>query len=234
MHVAIIMDGNGRWATRRHLPRTAGHRAGAKAVNCIVEAAAGRGVGTLSLYAFSAANWGRPRSEVSALFTLLRRHLLTQTRRCVEQSIRVNIFGRRDRLPADLLRVIEHSERLTAGGSKMQLRIAIDYSGQHSVMMACRRMSADSGASLTDFSRHLAAADNCIESPPVDLLIRTGGEKRLSDFLLWECAYAELHFVDCSWPDFDEQAFADALEEYARRDRRYGLVSPQRATSGHG
>jgi undecaprenyl diphosphate synthase len=234
MHVAIIMDGNGRWATRRHLPRTAGHRAGAKAVSTVVEAAARHGVDTLSLYAFSAANWGRPSAEVNALFTLLRRHLLTQTRRCMEQSIRLNIFGRRDRLPADLLRVIERSEQLTAAGSKMQLRIAIDYSAQASLMAAGRRMACESGADHARFAEHLAAVDHGIGAPQVDLLIRTGGERRLSDFLLWECAYAELHFVDCCWPDFDEKAFADALEEYSRRERRFGLVSPPLARSGQG
>jgi len=228
------MDGNGRWATRRHLPRSAGHRAGAKAVSAVVEAAARRDVDTLSLYAFSAANWGRPHAEVSALFTLLRRYLLTQTRRCMEQSIRINIFGRRDRLSSDLLRVIERSEKLTAAGSRMQLRIAIDYSAQHSLLAAARRMAFEPGADHARFAEHLAAADNCMAVPAVDLLIRTGGEKRLSDFLLWESAYAELYFVDCCWPDFDEQAFADALEEYSRRERRFGLVSPKLARSGHG
>ena len=246
MHVAIIMDGNGRWATRRHLPRTAGHRAGAKAVSTVVEAAARHGVDTLSMYAFSAANWGRPKPEVNALFTLLRRHLLTQTRRCMEQSIRLNIFGRRDRLPADLLRVIERSEQLTAAGSKMQLRVAIDYSAQASLMAAGRRMALESStdpargtdhASFADharFAEHLAAVDHGIGAPQVDLLIRTGGERRLSDFLLWECAYAELYFVDCCWPDFDERAFADALQEYSRRERRFGLVSPPLARSSQG
>ena len=233
MHVAIIMDGNGRWATRRHLPRTAGHRAGAKAVSAVVEAAARRGVGTLSLYAFSAANWGRPRAEVSALLTLLCRYLLTQTRRCMEQSISINIFGRRDRLSDDLLRAIERSERLTASGSKMRLRIAVDYSAHYSLMAAGRRMALESGAAPGRFAQHLAAVDHCHSAPPVDLLIRTGGEKRLSDFLLWECAYAELHFVDCCWPDFDEQAFSAALQEYSRRERRFGLVGPPLARSHH-
>jgi undecaprenyl diphosphate synthase len=238
MHIAIIMDGNGRWATQRHLPRTAGHRAGAKAVSAIVETAARSGIDVLSLYAFSAANWGRPLAEVSALFTLLRRYLLTETRRCLEQSIRINIFGRRDRLSADLLRVIESSEQLTAHGTRMQLRIAIDYSSQHSVLAAGRRMGLEHGlehdAASSRFTEHLAAVDNCIPAPAVDLLIRTGGEKRLSDFLLWECAYAELHFVDCCWPDFDEQAFTDALLEYSRRERRFGLVPPPLARSSHG
>jgi undecaprenyl diphosphate synthase len=235
MHIAIIMDGNGRWAMKRHLPRSAGHRAGAKAVNAIVEEAARSGVETLSLYAFSAANWGRPQQEVNALFTLLRRYLLTQTPRCLEQSIRINIFGRRDRLPDELLRVIERSEQLTAHCTRMQLRIAVDYSAQHSLFSAARRMRLEPDADHARFAEHLAAVDHCAAgAAPVDLLIRTGGEKRLSDFLLWECAYAELHFVDCCWPDFDEQAFAAALGEYSRRERRFGLVAPPLARSSLG
>src|SRR3981189_2499749 len=139
MHSAIIMDGNGRWAARRHLPRSAGHRAGAKAVNAVVEAAARHGITTLTLYAFSAANWSRPTGEVSALFALLRRHLLTQTRRCLEQSIRINVIGRRGRLSADLRQSIEQSERATAHCPGMRLRIAVDYSAQHSLIETCRR-----------------------------------------------------------------------------------------------
>jgi undecaprenyl diphosphate synthase len=229
------MDGNGRWAVGRRLPRSAGHRAGAKTVNTIVEEAARSGVKTLSLYAFSAANWGRPQAEVNALFTLLRRHLLTQTRRCLEQSIRINIFGRRDRLPGELLRVIERSEQLTAHCTRMQLRIAVDYSAQHSLLTAARMMRLESDAGPSRFAEHLAAVDHCVTATaPVDLLIRTGGEKRLSDFLLWECAYAELYFVDCCWPDFDDEAFAAALAEYSRRERRFGLLSPPQARAGSG
>ncbi len=223
MHVAIIMDGNGRWAARRHLPRTAGHRAGARTVDRIVAAAARRGIHTLTLYAFSAANWNRPTMEVSALFTLLQRYLLTQTQRCLEQSIRINVIGRRGRLGPALLRLIERSEAATAECSAMQLRIAIDYSAQHSLVEACRRLRSDPDVDRTRFAEQLARVDHATASvPDVDLLIRTGGEKRLSDFLLWESAYAELHFVECLWPDFDEQGFEDALAEYARRDRRFG------------
>lgn len=236
MHVAIIMDGNGRWASRRHLPRTAGHRVGAKAVDTIVEAAARHEVSTLTLYAFSAANWGRPHAEVSALFTLLRHHLLTQTRRCLEQSIRINFIGRRDRLSSDLLKLMEQSEQATADCSRMVLRIAVDYSAQYSLIETCRRLGSDGAAAQTLFIETLAEVDHsAVAVPAVDLLIRTGGEKRLSDFLLWECAYAELHFVDCLWPDFDEKAFVQALEEYGRRDRRFGRIAESRAvSSGHG
>jgi undecaprenyl diphosphate synthase len=230
MHIAIIMDGNGRWASRRHLPRTAGHRAGAKTVDTIVEAAARNGVKTLTLYAFSAANWGRPHTEVNALFLLLRHHLMTQTRRCVEQSIRLNIIGRRDRLSPELLDLIEDSERATAHCTRMVLRIAVDYSAQHSLMETARRMRPEVGVDPHLFLQKLAEVDHsAVAVPDVDLLIRTGGEKRLSDFLLWECAYAELHFVDCLWPDFDEAEFAHAMQEFARRDRRFGQIVEAKA-----
>src|ERR1700729_2590310 len=202
MHIAIIMDGNGRWASQRGLPRTAGHREGAKAVDKIVEAAARSGIATLSLYAFSADSWRRPEAEVSALLALLHRYLLTQTPRCLEQAIRINVIGRRDRLRPEGLRTIEHSERATAHCTGMRLRIAVDYSSQHSLLESCRRMAAEPGTDRERFVRHLADVDHSIAAPDVDLLIRTGGEKRLSDFLLWECAYAELHFVECYWPAF--------------------------------
>ena len=236
MHIAIIMDGNGRWAARRRLPRTAGHRAGADAVNTVVEAAARRGVGTLTLYAFSAANWQRPEPEVSALFALFKRHLLTQTRRCLEQSIRLNVIGRRDRLGPGLRQLIERSERVTAHCTGMRLRIAIDYSAQQSLVEVCRRLRADEVVDRSRFVEQLADVDHAaLPAPEVDLLIRTGGEKRLSDFLLWESAYAELHFVDCLWPDFDADAFAEALQEYARRDRRFGAIDETKhAGSSHG
>jgi undecaprenyl diphosphate synthase len=226
MHIAIIMDGNGRWASQRRLPRTAGHRVGAKSVRAIVEAAARRGVETLSLYAFSAANWSRPDAEVSALFSLLRRYLGSQTQRCLEQSIRINVIGRRDRLGPSLLQLIERSEAATAHGSRMLLRIAVDYSAQHSLIETSRRLGAAGPVDRSQFIEHLAAVDHAATVVPgVDLLIRTGGEKRLSDFLLWECAYAELLFLDTLWPDFDEPAFAEALEEFARRDRRFGRIA---------
>jgi len=222
------MDGNGRWATQRYLPRSAGHRAGAKVVDTVVAAAARRGIDTLTLYAFSSDNWNRPPGEVSALFTILRRHLLTQTQRCLERSIRMNIIGRRDRLGNELRQLIEHSERATADCSGMHLRIAIDYSAQHSLLETCRRLRLEPDVDKSRFVARLAEVDHAVvPTPNVDLLIRTGGEKRLSDFLLWECAYAELHFVESLWPDFGEPAFEEALAEYARRDRRFGRVTEQ-------
>jgi undecaprenyl diphosphate synthase len=219
MHIAIIMDGNGRWAARRHLPRSAGHRAGARAVNAVVEAAARHGITTLTLYAFSAANWSRPGAEVSALFALLQRHLLTQTQRCLDQSIRINVIGRRDRLPPGLRQLIERSEQATAHCRGM-----------------CLRLQSEPGIDRRRFAERLADVDQATApAPEVDLLIRTGGEQRLSDFLLWECAYAELYFVACLWPDFDHQAFQHALEEYGQRDRRFGrIVAATVARANHG
>ncbi|MBX5461911.1 MAG: di-trans,poly-cis-decaprenylcistransferase [Steroidobacteraceae bacterium] len=228
MHVAIIMDGNGRWATQRGLPRSAGHVEGAKAVRATVEAAARAGIETLTLYAFSAANWQRPRTEVDGLMFLFRRYLFEETRRCVEQSIRVNVIGRRDRLDERLLRAIERSERLTADGVRMHLRIAVDYSSQFSILEAVKRARRSQDLSPQQFQSLLHEADHsAVPSGEVDLLIRTGGEKRLSDFLLWECAYAELHFCDCLWPDFTEQHFQQALDDYAGRVRRFGKVNAE-------
>jgi undecaprenyl diphosphate synthase len=226
MHVAIIMDGNGRWATQRGLPRAAGHAEGAKAVRGAVEVAARAHVDTLTMYAFSAANWARPAPEVTALMRLFGQYLFTETRRCAEQSIRLNVIGRRDRLSDSLLRSIEQCERMTAGCSGMHLRIAIDYSSQHSILQAARRAAGDPHLDTEGFRRLLHEVDHSAHSAgEVDLLIRTGNERRLSDFLLWECAYAELHFADCLWPDFDEVRFQQALRDFAGRQRRFGALS---------
>jgi undecaprenyl diphosphate synthase len=233
MHIGIIMDGNGRWATQRGLPRTAGHIEGAKAVRTTVEAAARAGVRTLTLYAFSAANWSRPPIEIAALMKLFGQYLFSETRRCVEQSIRVNVIGRRDRLSENLLRSIEQSERLSASCSGMHLRVAVDYSSQYSILKAAERAqcrsSEDGDISARDFERLLHEVDHSSQAAgPVDLLIRTGNERRLSDFLLWECAYAELYFSDCLWPEFDEVQFHLAIEDYAGRQRRFGGLTSQR------
>ena len=225
MHVAIIMDGNGRWATKRGLPRTAGHVEGAKAVRTAVEVAARAGIDTLTIYAFSSANWARPATEISALMRLFGQYLFTETRRCVEQSIRINVIGRRDRLSDSLIKSIEQSERSSAGGGGMQLRIAVDYSSQHSILEAARRASRGVDLDSAAFRRLLNEVDHSVHpASDVDLLIRTGSEQRLSDFMLWECAFAELYFTDCLWPDFDEQRFRSALEDYAGRQRRFGAL----------
>ncbi|MEA3105960.1 MAG: undecaprenyl diphosphate synthase [Gammaproteobacteria bacterium] len=233
MHVAIIMDGNGRWATHRGLPRVAGHAEGAKSVRTAVETAARAGIDTLTLYAFSAANWARPPAEIAALMKLFGQYLFSETRRCVEQSICVNVIGRRDRLSENLLRSIEQSERLSASCTGMHLRVAVDYSSQYSIVRAAQAAAreAAAGTDLTtdDFERSLHEVDHSARAAgPVDLLIRTGNERRLSDFLLWECAYAELHFSECLWPDFDEARFRQALSDYAGRQRRFGGLSAQR------
>jgi undecaprenyl diphosphate synthase len=225
LHVAIIMDGNGRWAQRRGMPRSAGHVQGAKAVSGIVESAARAGIRTLTLYAFSSDNWGRPTLEVEALMRLLQRYLTTETYRCIEQSIRLNVIGRRDRLRPSLVRAIERSEKLTARCERMHLRIAVDYSSQHSILEAARRAPAGGGLSLDGFKELLAHVDHSVpDCGPVDLLIRTGGERRLSDFLLWDCAYAELYFTDKLWPDFGERELGAALADYAGRQRRFGKI----------
>ena len=226
MHVAIIMDGNGRWARRRGLPRSAGHVAGARTVCAVVAAAARAGIETLTLHAFSAANWARPPAEINALMHLFRRFFVAQTLRCVERSIRIDVIGRRDRLSEGLLSAIEHSEQLSAAGSRMHLRIALDYSSRDSIVQAAAHADRISRLEPEGFYRLLDEVNHCaLPAGPVDLLIRTGGEKRLSDFMLWEVAYAELHFTDCLWPDFDEQRLQIALDDYANRQRRFGALT---------
>jgi undecaprenyl diphosphate synthase len=228
LHVAIIMDGNGRWAQRRGLPRTAGHFEGARVVSGIVEAAVRAGLRALSLYAFSADNWGRPNAEVGALMRLLSRYLMTETQRCIDQSIRINIIGRRDRLSPSLVRAIERSEQLTANCRAMHLRIAVDYSAQHSILEAARRAGGTQSLDARRFHDLLDEVDHaCAPAGSVDLLIRTGSEQRLSDFLLWECAYAELYFTDRMWPDFGEADLRAALCAYASRQRRFGRLAAE-------
>jgi undecaprenyl diphosphate synthase len=219
LHVAIIMDGNGRWAQARGLPRSAGHRVGASAVRRVVEAAPSQGVGVLTLYAFSSDNWKRPRPEVHVLMRLLESYLRTELASCVEQGVRIEVLGRRDRLPARVGDAIATAERATAEGTVLRLRLAIDYSSRAALV----RAAAHGPRTVAEFARQLepAVAGGV---PDVDLLIRTGGEQRLSDFLLWESAYAELYFTDTAWPDFDGAALAAAVAEFGRRQRRFGGV----------
>ena len=234
MHVAIIMDGNGRWAGRRGLPRSAGHVEGARTVRRIVEVAAAAGVGTLTLYAFSADNWARPAREVGALLKLFRRYLLTETQRCIDQQVRLNIIGRRDRLGPQLLRAVEHGERQTAQCTGMHLRMAVDYSARHSILRAAAGGGGPDCAPEDEFSQfraRLNAVNHSAPAPDVDLLIRTGGDQRLSDFLLWECAYAELYFTDCLWPDFAAADLGSALMDFSRRQRRFGKVDTEVLTA---
>ena len=199
-HTAVIMDGNGRWATMRGLPRYAGHREGSSALRRVVEAAPALGIKLLTLYAFSSDNWNRPRQEVDALMELLAWHLREESIRCVEQGVQMQMIGRRDRLPGTVIEAAETAERITVNGARLSLRLAVDYSARESI------------------SRAAVGED-------VDLLIRTGGEQRLSDFLLWECAYAELYFTACLWPDFGAPELQAAVTNYQSRERRYGRIS---------
>jgi undecaprenyl diphosphate synthase len=222
-HAAIIMDGNGRWATRKGMPRQAGHAAGVEALGRIVEAAPTLGIGTLTVYAFSADNWQRPKAEVSALMGLLRRYVETEVRRLAESGTRLTVIGRRDRLPADIATAIARAEATTAAGAKLNLRVAVDYSARDAILAAAAAAAGSGDLSRAGFIRHLAG-EGAGEAPlrDVDLLIRTGGEKRLSDFLLWECAYAELYFTDRLWPDFGTDDLAAAVASFRGRERRFG------------
>jgi undecaprenyl diphosphate synthase len=229
-HVGIIMDGNGRWASARGLPRTAGHRAGVRTARKIVEAATRANVATVTLYAFSSDNWSRPTPEVGALMRLLRRSLLMESKRCVENGVRLSIIGRRDRLPASLVVGIQEAEALTAHGRKLHLRVAIDYSARESIMQAAA-LAGTEPMTREKFSRLLAQVNHDpFPIRDVDLLIRTGGEQRLSDFLLWECAYAEFYFTRCMWPEFTEHEFLAALSEFELRERRFGGIPAQAAS----
>src|SRR3954471_21530841 len=231
IHVGIIMDGNGRWANARGLPRTAGHRAGVRTARKIVEAATRTPtVGTMTLYAFSSDNWTRPTPEVGALMRLLRRSLQIESKRCLENGVRLTIVGRRDRLPASLVVAINEAEALTAHGRNLHLRVAIDYSARESIMQAASLANGES-LSRERFAGLLAKVNHDpFPIRDVDLLVRTGGEQRLSDFLLWECAYAEFHFTRCVWPEFTDKEFLLALSEFEARERRFGGVAAQAAS----
>jgi undecaprenyl diphosphate synthase len=221
LHVGIIMDGNGRWAVQQGLARGAGHQAGAEAVRRVVEAAPEAGVGILSLFAFSSDNWRRPAVEVAWLMRLFREYIRTETARCVANGVRLEVIGRRDRLGLSLLRAIEAAEVATSGGDRLRLRVAIDYSGRDAILRAaqCLRQGA---VSRDSFARLVAIVDHGSPVPELDLLIRTGGERRLSDFLLWEAAYAELYFTDLMWPEFGPDALRSAVQDFATRERRFG------------
>jgi undecaprenyl diphosphate synthase len=219
------MDGNGRWAVSRGLPRIAGHRAGVQVARRIVEAAPKVGVGTLTLYAFSSDNWQRPTEEVSALMGLLRSYLWREKARCVRRGVRIRMIGRRDRLDAALVKQIEAVEAATAAGTTLDLRLAVDYSSRDVILRAASQLGSAARPTRQEFTRCLAAAEGAGDSAPeVDLLIRTGGEQRLSDFLLWECAYAELYFTRVMWPEFDAEELRAAIEEFHGRQRRFGRV----------
>jgi undecaprenyl diphosphate synthase len=222
LHVGIIMDGNGRWATRQGRSRAAGHRAGAAMVRRIVEAAPDAGIGVLTLFAFSADNWRRPKTEVGWLMRLFREYLRVETARCVENGVRLEVIGRRDRVSPTLRLAIEDAQRETAEGTRLHLRIALDYSSRDAVLRAAQCIQPETVPSRDSFGRLLAIVDHGTPVPDVDLLIRTGGERRLSDFLLWEAAYAELLFTPLMWPEFGPEALLDAVRDFTTRERRFG------------
>jgi len=215
LHAAIIMDGNGRWASARGLPRVAGHRAGAEALRRTVEAAPDLGIGVLTVYAFSSDNWRRPQPEVSALMKMFHIYLRREQAKCIDKGVRVSVIGRRDRLPRLLLPAIEECESATAQGRRLNLRLAVDYSSRDAILdAACALKSKPTREKLSE----------ALGGPDVDLLIRTGGEQRLSDFMLWECAYAELLFSPVMWPDFKASDLGAAVAEFHSRERRFGAL----------
>ena len=231
LHVAIIMDGNGRWALQRGRPRTAGHVAGVEAVRRTVEAARDLGVGTLTLFAFSSDNWKRPDVEVRALMRLLHGYLTAEAGRAAENGICMSVIGRRDRLSPRLVRVIEEAEAKTALADRFLLRIAVDYSARDTILRAASRLQSQEELSHESFARLLTEPPHKDRpAPDVDLLIRTGGEQRLSDFLLWESAYAELVFTDRMWPDFTRTDLEAAVREFHRRERRFGALGSKPAS----
>ena len=227
-HVAIIMDGNGRWAKARGLPRTAGHRQGVEAVRRTIKAAIADGIRYLTLYGFSSENWNRPAAEVRELMGLLRHYLSSEIAELHEQGVRLRFIGDRTRLPADIIARIDAAERRTAGNTVFTLVIALSYGSRDEILAAARRVAVRAAQGDLDpdaigqeeFSRHLLTSD----IPDPDLVIRTSGEQRLSNFLLWQSAYAELVFTKCLWPDFDAETLRGAVSEYCQRERRFGAV----------
>ena len=227
-HVAIIMDGNGRWAKARGLPRVAGHRRGAEAVRNAVESAGELGVRYLTLFGFSSENWRRPVDEVSDLMGLLRHYLRSEIAEMHKKGVRVRVIGDRARLPGDIVKLIESSEETTRANKNLDLIVALSYGARDEIVSAARQLAAAAKRGEIDpaavdedmFARHLLTAD----IPDPDLLVRTSGEKRISNFLLWQCAYTEFVFLDVLWPDFGRREFEAALAEFGRRERRYGAV----------
>jgi undecaprenyl diphosphate synthase len=224
-HIGIVMDGNRRWAARRGLPAALGHRTGIAAARTAVESLRHRRIPFVTLYAFSSDNWRRSSDEVDAIFALLDGYLNDEIDTLVQQRIRVQVIGRRDRLPVRTRRLVELAESRTAAGDALLLRLAVDYSSRDAIVAAARAYAERGGRNSLDregFARLLGEAINSAPVPDIDLMIRTSGEQRLSDFCLWECAYAELYFCDVLWPDFGESDLTAALNEYAARQRSFG------------
>jgi undecaprenyl diphosphate synthase len=231
LHVAILLDGNGRWAGSRGLARSEGHRAGVESVRRVVRAAPSLGIGTLTLYAFSSDNWGRPMSEVSSLLALLEEYFRAEAGKCAAEGIRLRVIGRRDRLPPSLKQAIDAAERSTSAGRALELRIAVDYSSRDAILRAACWMMSSLEVSEREFAKRLGEVTHSTgPALDVDLLIRTGGDRRLSDFMLWECAYAELFFTPVMWPDFKASDLESAVEDFLGRERRFGRLSEAAAS----
>lgn len=230
-HIAVIMDGNGRWAQRRGLPRHAGHPVGVEAVRRVVEACVERGIGVLTLFAFSSENWKRPRTEVNLIMDLFIRSLKKEARRLHRNDVRLRIIGDRGALSTKLQRQIAEVEALTADNRGLLLQVAANYGGRWDITQAARQLAQRVAEGELEPSRideaALGEALSFADQPAPDLFIRTGGEKRLSNFLLWQCAYTELYFTDLLWPDFDEGALDVALKDFANRQRRFGRTAEQ-------
>ncbi len=236
LHVGIIMDGNGRWAARQGRGRYAGHRVGARAVRACVRAAPDLGVRVLTLYAFSTDNWKRPEREVRLLLRLFERHLHSEIDECVANGVRIQVIGRRDRLGDNLRTAIDAAERATGGGERLLLRLAIDYSARDAILAAAERvgeLTASGEERRRAFGQLVSNQPcECLPAGDVDLIIRTGGECRLSDFLLWEGAYAELYFTEVMWPDFGRRELHAAIAAFRGRERRFGSVPAEDASHG--
>ncbi len=226
VHVAIIMDGNGRWATARGLPRAAGHRQGAEAVRTAVKSAIEAGVAYLTLYGFSSENWSRPPAEVSDLMGLLRYYLRSEIAKLCQDGIRLRVIGERERLDHDIVALIEEAEKATAGGRRLTLTLALSYGGRAEIAWAARHLAEKVAVgNLRPEKIDEAAFEACLFTagiPDPDLIVRTSGEKRISNFLLWQMAYSEFVFVDTLWPDFSQRDFQRAVADFRGRDRRYG------------
>jgi undecaprenyl diphosphate synthase len=230
-HLAVIMDGNGRWAARRNRPRAIGHRAGARAVNACIDFCLDRGIGALTLFAFSSENWGRPEDEVGALMKLFLNALEREVEELHRRSVRVRFIGERERFGDAIRARMLAAETLTAGNQRLALSIAASYGGRQDIARAARSLAEDVAAGRLQPSQideaAMAARMALADLPPPDLFIRTGGDLRISNFLLWQLAYTELWFTDLLWPELDAAALQRALDDFAARERRYGLTSAQ-------
>ena len=225
-HICIIMDGNHRWAKKRHLPGAAGHRAGAKVLRSVAESCADCGVNTLTLFAFSTENWQRPNGEVSVLMDLMRHVMRNDLDDLDARGVRLRVIGDRSRFAADIQAQMAHCEERTRDNRALNLNVAVNFGGRWDIVSAARSLAQQVKQGVLDVAdideTHFAQATSLAELPEPDLLIRTGGDHRISNFLLWDLAYTELYFTDLYWPDFDAQALQDALDEYANRTRRFG------------